>query len=235
MPAIVLDTSVVLPGALSPTGLRRKLLTVLAYGRLTAFAQSALDDEEAARREIGDLPGARIGGRSAEEAVASSRRRLARLAAQLPVGTPDDLVMLASAPLLHEYADKLREKGPKINRATSQALISVLIRQLVQTAEVVALKLDPAHVPLHTEGRDRDDDIVIHTAIEGSAEFVVSDDRAHLSIHPEGETEYCDPSTGRTVNAVTFEHFVRHHVDRAPFALRTVDGQQWHTAFQLDQ
>jgi len=84
-------------------------------------------------------------------------------------------------------------------------------------------------VPRYTEGRDRDDDVVVHTALRGSADVLISNDVRDVSLDRDGETEYSDDQ-GNVVRAMTFEHFATTHLD---LDLDSVDGARLAEAYDV--
>jgi predicted nucleic acid-binding protein len=104
---IASDTSVLLPGLLSPAGQRRKLLVLFAYGGLNYYARVGLDEleliEEHARRSGGEL-----GGPSIEELVERATNRKAAMAEHLPARAPDDLMLVGSPALFDEVRRRSR-------------------------------------------------------------------------------------------------------------------------------
>jgi hypothetical protein len=78
-------------------------------------------------------------------------------------------------------------------------------------------------VPPYTEGRDRDDDYLIHTAVLAQAEYVLSDDRKHIALDPDEPTIYCHPDTGQVVKAVQPAYFIEIEVNTLHFDLDGVN------------
>lgn len=220
-----------LPAVLSPTGRRRNLLVLLAYGRLSAYAQAGGDERLAFEQEL-QASGAVAGGRSLAELVEESALKKARLEERLPALAPDELCMAGSRPLFDEYEEKLRERGPSIVPDFSPEDATAVRRRLAAATTIVVPDFDTSEIPAYTEGRDRDDDVVIHTALLTRAEFVVSDDK-HISVDREGTTKYADPDRGVGVDALTFDRFVEKRVDRHPFELRSVDGSLLALAYEF--
>jgi len=94
----------------------------------------------------------------------------------LRTGPHENIVLLSSAPLLAELTDILSR--PKFEQKIAASLLSV--DQLVDLyAELVSL-VRPALVPRLAP--DPDDDVVIGTAIAAKAEFIVTGDKALLSV-----------------------------------------------------
>ena len=94
----------------------------------------------------------------------------------LHVGRGGETTLFSSAPLLAELTDILSR--PKFDKKIAASLLSV--DQLVDLyAELVAL-VRPASVPRLAP--DPDDDVVIGTALTAKADFIVTGDRALLSV-----------------------------------------------------
>jgi putative PIN family toxin of toxin-antitoxin system len=94
----------------------------------------------------------------------------------LRAGRGGDAILFTSAPLLAELTDILSR--PKFAKKIAASLLSV--DQLVDLyAELVAL-VRPTPVPRLAP--DPDDDVVIGTALAAKAKFIVTGDRALLSV-----------------------------------------------------
>jgi hypothetical protein len=162
MPFVVVDTSVSLPATLSPGGLTRKFLVLLAYGAVSyevEHGQLELDElakqAEAAGGQVMGLDRAKD-----QRALAADRR--AALEELLPRGTPDDWVAVGSAPLFDEYERKLREIGTKIDPNLRDEDVPKLRRQVEAICAVGSPPFDPREAPALT--RDPKDDPVMYTA-----------------------------------------------------------------------
>jgi predicted nucleic acid-binding protein len=228
---VVADTSVVFPAVLSPSGLRRKLLVLLAYGRLSAYARFG-EDEELAQRQEARPPGSVIGGRPITEFLDEARAKKARLEEQLPSLAPDDLCLAGSRPLFDEYEKVLDERGSIVVPDFSGREALAARRRLIAITQAITPDFDLDQVPTYTDERDRDDDKVIHTALLARADFIVSDDR-HISVDPTSATAYCEPSGDAVVNACRFDHFVENHVNSLHFELPSIDGSLLWLAYEL--
>ena len=220
-----------LPAVLSPTGRRRNLLVLLAYGRLSAYVQMSEDERLAFEQEL-QIPGSRAGRRSLDELVEESALKKARLEERLPALASDEFCLAGSRPLFDEYEEKLRDRGPSIVPDFSSEEAAAARRRLAAATTILVPDFNPSQIPEYTAGRDRDDDVVIHTALLSRAEFVVSDDK-HISVDRGGATEYADPDSAARVDAFTFDRFVETHVDRHPFELTSVDGGLLPLAYEL--
>lgn len=210
MRPVVLDTSVVLPAALSPRGYRRRFWVLLAFGALAARRNLARLEADALRREAG-AAGSERGGLPVDAAAAGADERYRRLRELLPAGCPEDWRLVGSRPLLEEYVRKLREAGPKLDPALSPYGIEVVRHQIESVCADMTEDFDPKVIPRYTA--DRNDDPVVHTALLADAAWLIADDRRHICTDPDGMTEYELPGRDRRVSAVTFSRFLEHLTD----------------------
>ena len=224
MGAIVLDTNAVVRAVLSPAGARRKLWLLLVYGGAVHRAKRISEELQLAGES-----GFRVSG-VAEDGLRRAKASIEAIAGLLPSGAPDDLFALASPALLGEYHRKLHHLCEKVPRPPwTQAQIESAYRAFVAACGEITSAFDANEVPRYTEGRDRDDDIVIHTALIGSAPVLISNDMRDVSLDRDGETEYSDDH-GNVVRAMTFEHFAATHLD---LDLDTVDGARLAEAYDI--
>jgi predicted nucleic acid-binding protein len=220
---IAADTSVLLPGLLSPAGQRRKLLTLLAYGGLTYYTRVGLDELELLREQA-EHAGAEVRGVPVEALVERANDRKAALAERLPPLAPDDLMLIGSRALFDEVEATIATQGPRMFKDRwSDRMPGRYRRQLEVISALVVPDFDLDAVPPHTEGRDRKDDFVIETALQGGALAIVSDDKKHIALD-EHATIYRDPRTGNEVPAYWPSTFVDRYVDALHFDLNDVDG-----------
>lgn len=221
MGPVVLDTNNLVRSVLSSSGARRKLWVVLAYGGAVERMHRVREEQRAAYDEGFVVHGA-------DEALAQAEATVARIAELLPIGAPDGWWAVASPPVLAEYHRKLHELREKLARPPLTAeLIDDASRAIVASCGYVTPSFELSDVPHYTEGRDRDDDVVIHTALLGRATVLISDDKRHVSLDPEGSTAYSHED-GRVVHAMTFEHFAGSHLD---FDLDEIDGDVFRDLF----
>lgn len=103
MPLITLDTSVALPAMLSPSGVPRKLLVLLAFGAARHRAEHLRLERDLlidlAARQGGQVHGLDI----FDAAIDEAERRRARLTELLPFSTPDTYVAAGFATLFDEH------------------------------------------------------------------------------------------------------------------------------------
>jgi predicted nucleic acid-binding protein len=211
---VVVDTNILVRAILSPGGARRKLWLLLVYGGAVERMHRIREEQRAAGEQ-------KLVVHGAERALAEAEGTVARIAELLPVGVPDTWWALASPPLLGEYHRKLHELREKLARPPLTAeLVDEAHRSLVAGCGYVTPEFQMKDVPEYTQGRDRDDDAVVHTAILGRASVLVSDNTRHLSLDPDGTTEYASDD-GHVVHAMTFEYFVHAHLDTD---LDAIDG-----------
>jgi hypothetical protein len=62
-------------------------------------------------------------------------------------------------------------------------------------------------IPHYTDGRDLEDDPVVHTALAGGAFALVSDDGKHIALSDDDPTIYTSES-GARVPAFQFQNFI---------------------------
>lgn len=216
MPFVVVDTSISLPATLSPGGMMRRFWVVLALGALTYEVEHEkleLDELQLrAEQEGGTVRG--LGQARARIDQAGDRR--SALLELLPHGTPDDWVAVGSAPLFDEYERKLREIGHKLNPALRDQDIPLLRRQLEAVCPVSAPPFRSSEAPALTQ--DPKDDPILHTALAGGADLLVSDDK-HLV--PNRHDQFWEHN-GRAVLALTFGALIDERLDAG--VLAGIDG-----------
>lgn len=103
---------------------------------------------------------------------------------------PDDLCLVGSRALFDEVEEKVAAVGPKILHGSMPADTLRKVRwQLAALSPVLVGDFALADVAARTGGRDRDDDLIIETALRGEATAIVSDDRRHGALDDEGNAE----------------------------------------------
>jgi predicted nucleic acid-binding protein len=199
MPNVVVDTSVSLPATLSPSGARRKLWIVLAFGALTYEVEHGRIGLDALRAQA-DREGGAVGGieRSLDRLESASDRRAA-LSERLPYGTPEDWVAIGSRPLFDEYERKLREVGTRLDPHLREEDIPPLRRQMEAVCVIAAPPFADSAVPSLTA--DPKDDPILYTALAADADLLISSDK-HLV--PDRKEELWEHESG-TILALTFE------------------------------
>lgn len=91
------------------------------------------------------------------------------------VATFDEIKLVLSREILSEFGEVMRREKVKARLGYESKDISRLVEAVRDVAEVVAVRSDFKVVE-----EDPDDDIVVNTAIDGKAEYIVSGDR-HLN------------------------------------------------------
>lgn len=133
------------------------------------------------------------------------------LAERLPLGAPNDAFLVTSPPLLREVARKLVEVFDHTVEEAAQRRFSLASWTTIPVEDFNEALLDRL-------APDRDDDFLIHTAFEGRADFVVTDEPGLLT---EGEgTEYTRLD-GRTAAAYSFDGFAE-TIETSTFSLSQV-------------
>jgi predicted nucleic acid-binding protein len=224
MRPVVADTNILLKAFLSPNGRRRKFLVVCAYGALNYYVRVGLAERERLQEELEHVAASAIGGVDIHRFIEAAADRHAFLAEHLPAMTPDDLCLVASRPLLDEVEEKVADVGPQMLRGDMPDDTPAKVRrQLVALSAIMVQEFDPADVSEHTAGRDRDDDLIIETALLGQAIALVADDKKHIALSEQGTT-YRHPVTGAEIVAYQFEPFVVDLVNTYHFDLDDVPG-----------
>lgn len=117
----------------------------------------------------------------AEHLADFAEQEAAMLAELLPDDAPDDLYLVTSPPILREVQAKLVDRFDHDVREAFHKRVAI-----ATFAAVAVPDFDPNTIDRLTQ--DRSDDMVVHTAFEGRAEFVVTADSDLL---PDGDpTEY---------------------------------------------
>lgn len=228
MQLVVADANVLLAGLIDPASIYRKLLVVFAWGKLHADLASAESYREDIEQLLAENPGARFGGQpDPGEVVRLAQERIALLEEHLPAMTPNDWGLVTSAAITKEVHDVLvggRSGFGPLPETTAQAAVAAAVAVSV-TQAIHGLE---GPIPEYTEGRDPDDDKVIHTAILAGAEWVLSQDHQHVSLERRRPTLYCEPGSGRETGAIGTWYLVNRllctglHFDND--ALRSIDG-----------
>lgn len=218
-----MDTNAVVRAVLSPAGARRRLWLLLVYGGAVQRTARIREELRLARES---------GFRASSGAKLSLQRAQAcvdLIAGLLPEDAPDDLWAVASPVLLSEYHRKLRDLRDKLAKPPwTEQQIDTAYRALVAGCGVIVPAFGEDDVPAYTDGRDTDDDLVIHTALLGSADVLISNDVRDVSLDPYGQTTYAD-DRGNVVQAMTFEHYTTTHLD---VDLDTIDGSRLADAYE---
>jgi predicted nucleic acid-binding protein len=225
---VVADANVLLAGLIDPNSIYRKLLVVFAWGKLHADLASAESYREEVEQLLAENPGARFGGQpDPDEVVRLARERIALLEEHLPVMTPEDWGLVTSHAITREVHDVCvggRSGFGPLPETTAQAAVAAAVA--ISATQVIQGLDGP--IPEYTQGRDRDDDRVIHTAILAGVEWVLSEDHRHVSLERRRPTRYQEPVTGRETGAIGVRYFINRllctglHFDND--ALRSIDG-----------
>ncbi len=227
MPRIVLDTSISLPATLSPRGLTRKLLVLLAYGTLNHRAEQRRIDLAALHHEE-EESGAAIAGADRSDAAADALGwRIAALRDMLPADAPSDWLAVGSASIFDEYEHKVRQIGTRLNPAIRESDVGPLRRQMEAICAIGPQPFNVAHTPTLT--RDRKDDPIVYTALMADADYLVSDDR---DIVPDGSEHHYEHD-GHNVLAVTFNRLMAGHFEPADLNWGEIDGRWLAYAYPL--
>lgn len=142
-----------------------------------------------------------LGGLGIETIHRAAEEEAAMLAEMLPFGSPENLYLVNSRPLLLE-----------VRRTLVQRLgcVAEHAAQCVQLLTLISITMVPDFDPnaIDRLTPDRQDDPVVHTAFEGRADFIVTTDD-HLLVDGEG-TEYTrlDGRSARAYSLTTFASMI---------------------------
>jgi predicted nucleic acid-binding protein len=119
------------------------------------------------------------------------------LAELMPHGAPEDIFLVVSPPLLRDVQRKLVEKFGYSQQEALHRRFSLATYAFAQVPDFNPDEIDRL-------AQDRNDDLVVHTALEGRADVLVTNDKA-LLVHGEG-TEYARLD-GRSTKAFSLDEF----------------------------
>ena len=169
MPSFVADSTVLVPGLLDSHSLDRRLLVIAAYGRLRHYARVGGDEMQAMLRELPD--GAQVGGRPIGELQSEAALRAELMAERLPYGTPEDVLLVLSTPILDDLEQTLRLNG--IGRGLGMsAELANLERRVAVSISAPALPISTLDLPRRFSLRSVD--VAVETALQGQASYIVS-------------------------------------------------------------
>jgi predicted nucleic acid-binding protein len=223
-----MDTSISLPATLSPGGMARKLLVLLALGALTYQIEHhrlALEELQAEDEVAGALPGAQA---SIEAEAHASEQRRAALRDLLPHDTPEHWVAVGGAAIFDEYERKVREIGRRLNPSVRDTDVQPLRRRVEAICVAGSPTFNPEDTPSFT--RDRKDNPIVYTALLGEADYLISDDHDIVPDSSEHAYEYDE----HQVLAVTFNRFVTTYFEPLDLDWSAIDGHWLRHAFEGD-
>jgi putative PIN family toxin of toxin-antitoxin system len=182
------------------------LLTLCRYGAACRLRDHYAEIVQNSR-EVGEL-----GGGDLSELAKSAEEEAAALAEVLPYDTPEDIHLVTSPPILNEVQRKLVERfGHSPEEATQ--------KRFVVAAIAIRIVPDFDLGTLERYTRDRSDDMVVYTALEGRADYIVTTDNDLLE---EGEgTRYSSRGRGRFTVAYSLGAFAE-DLETSKFSLSEV-------------
>jgi predicted nucleic acid-binding protein len=234
MPLVVCDTGILFPALVSEDGIYRKILVVFAWGKLHHELRAIEDERAEIERLLASTPGAELGGSWNDERIEQVRNRITQLEEHLPVMTPKDFGLVLSTPITKELEHNMLNARSELGNQTPEA-VSQFIWAALETATVYVAEGFDQPLPAYTEGRDPDDDPIVHTAVLSRADWILAKD-AHLVEAYKRPTEYTDPHSGRIHPAVGTKYFIEnvlcsgYHFDDDD--LRSIDGKLLYVALE---
>lgn len=212
MHLLVVDPRLLVRAFEHPHSQPAKLLGLLMYGQvcLDAWGQpldeaADLEDKYRYVAKQQHLAEARARAQRAQEAAERRQRLMEDVFEQHP---PGDLLLVTSVPLKAEFVELARESQGRGNRHVRP---DVVVRQLARWSAKFIFDLPPAPFYLGA-GRVSDREYLIHTAIEGSAQSLVTEDEVLLL---PGDLSHSDPKTRRTVRPYSLADFVSDELHHA--------------------
>lgn len=229
MPLVVADTGIVMPGLLDRDSLSRKLLTVFQYGRIVARVGEAREEYQHAL-ELADQEDGELNHELYQRVIEQAEERATAARELLGDDCPDDLVLVTSTPLLDELVHVLTSDRLKFGPVSDEEALRFRQLALRMAFRAVPDESFPTELPDYTDGRDRDDDMVVHTALEGRADIILSRDSDLVPNYRRAEP-YSQDSTGAFTEAKKRRLFIQDHI--APFDLQMIQGNQMDALLRL--
>jgi predicted nucleic acid-binding protein len=219
---VVLDPQLLAAAFLAPNGRCRKLLVVLAYGRLVSNVERVSDAEaDKLEEDARAARGPTAAGRDMNELRERDDELRLRLVEQLPVMTPKDFG-LAASPEVFDEVQELMQAARQHRPSLPADAADLVYRRLSHHMAKTDLRLDNTTLPWYTEHRARERDWLIHIATQTEAEFLVTGD-ARLASEPNGATCYVHEPTGNWTQAWRLDSFIS-EMEGFSFTLDDVDG-----------
>lgn len=223
MRLVVLDPQFLAASFLAPEGRCRKLLVVLAYGRLVSNVerQSAAEADKLHEEADARPGGTTIGGNISQLRSEDDELRQ-RLAEHLAVAAPEDFG-LATSPEILDEVQTLMHAARRSRPSLPPDAADWAYRRVVHHAVNPLGRVDRRAVPWYTEHRARERDFLVHAATQAEAEFLVTGD-ARIALGPHGPTRYVHEPTGNWTQAWRLDAFIS-ELEGSNFTLDDVDGQ----------
>lgn len=203
---VVVDPRLLVQAFQHPDGRAARLLALLAFGSVCFDANGQPLDEAdeadrfARRRSVDPSELAALHAylqRVQDEAVA--RKELMEHALEQHV--PDNLLLVTSPPLRSELLMRAQRIQGRGHQHVEPHLVS---RQISRWTATALLRLDPAPFYLGA-GRVSEREYLIHTAIVGEADTLITDDKRLWTV---GDLRHIDPRTKRSVRPYSLADFV---------------------------
>lgn len=227
MRLVVLDPYFLAGAFLAPEGRCRKLLVVLAYGRLVTNIERVNDAEmDKLEQEADTAAGtATIGGPIKELRERETELR-AVLGERLPVMTPTEYGLVTSPQLLAQVQSLIQQARANRPSLPTEAAEWVYRRLLHHTAKAFGHFDQGQTIPRYTEGRAPEQEWLIHLATQAEAEFLVTRDE-RIALDPAGGFTYVHDQTRRQTRAWRLDAFIE-EIEGLHFALDDVDAELPH-------
>jgi predicted nucleic acid-binding protein len=222
---VVLDPQFLAAAFLSPKRRCRKLLVVLAYGRLVSNVErvnaAEMDKLKEEGKAAADGP-TTIGG-PIDELHQRENELRALLAERLPVVTPTEFG-LATSPEVLDRVQALMQAARENRPSLPTDAADLVRRRLCSHTAKVHMHLDQWTIPRYTDGRAPGQEWLIHLATQAGAEFLITGDE-RIAPDPAGPTPYVHEQTQKQTQAWRLDSFIDAELEGYHFSLDDVDGE----------
>jgi predicted nucleic acid-binding protein len=221
---VVLDPQFLAAAFLAPNGRCRKLLVVLAYGRLVSNVERVNAAEIDKLQEEADLlQGTTTIGGPIDQLRDRDHELRALLAERLPIETPAEFGLVTSPEVLEQVRKLLQSARQRRPSLPPDAADRAHRRLCFHTAKTHMHLGDEWTIPRYTEGRAPAQEWLIHLATQTEAEFLVTGD-TRIALDPNGPTSYVHAQTRNQTQAWRLDSFID-EIQGYHFALDDVDGE----------
>lgn len=204
MRVAVVDPRILIRAFAFPRSRAAQLLALFAYGRISAIAAGYPLDEldemlESAERNDAEID-ATYARAQAERQILDAKCRKVLIEEAAGQILPDDLLLVASLPLLQDLQDLAQRY-----QAQHSHVLPSEVRRLIAVHTLKVLT-EVGIVPNYlTRGRVSRYDYLIHTATLTDARVLITDDAV---LQLPGDASHRNPTTGRMVRPFSLEDFL---------------------------
>ncbi len=208
----VVDPRILILAFVYPRCPAAKLLTLFAFGRVCSNAAGFPSEELGGMRDYVHQHGGSVYRRApalSERSIEDERRRKALMEDAFELVVPNDFCMVTSQPLLTELVDLAQHwQGRGYAHVLPDMVLTHINRHTFATVEEFGRAPDYLG-----QGRMSQHDYLIHTAMLGDADTLITNDG--LLLLP-GDAHHESPTTGHKVHPYSLADFIRslpHNLD----------------------